>query len=707
MTEIWKYSIAVDEIIARRTGCFTTLPIRIHCRDDIANQATLKSVKDWGQSMKDGWDKKSGSALCSVGNWCSFIFPESLPERLDVITYLTNLGNIHDDACEEMSSEKAVEAHSELSQALDIHSKVNVNSGSKTSKLKAMVSQCLLDCINHDRNLGMKMLESYRTKWLDVMEHPDIHQVQTIEEYLIFRNLNGGMEPFWLMCQFGMAIDLTDKELQSVRHIFVPAESALVMTNDYWSWDREYFMSKRANAAKMVNSIDLFIRTQGLTVEEAREKVRNSIIIHEKEYLALKADFYESHPQVSLALKRYIEVCGVIVAGNHYWCANCPRHNDWQKNFDEGYAQTHIINEMSITTNPKKRKTPDADSNSSGSNFDSGFSSERSLGMKTPRTSISESSLSHLDEAIWRKPADTAIMEPINYINSLPSKGVRTMLIEAIDQWLGVPPQSLKIIKEIVDQLHNASLILDDIEDDSPLRRMNPAAHTVFGQSQSINSANFMFVCAVKKSRQLENSTAVDIVLEELECLYLGQSWDLFYKENLRCPSESEYLTMVDNKTGVMFRMLTRLMQGENTKEYIDFSHLTLLFGRYFQIRDDYMNISSSEYSEQKGFCEDLDEGKFSYPLVHCLQDNPVLRVRILGIFREKAASSNQGVASLPIQTKLYILKEMKASGAMDKTLSSLKKLEEELVAEFGRLEASIGMENPMLRLLLSVLAVP
>lgn len=131
--------------------------------------------------------------------------------------------------------------------------------------------------------------------------------------------LSENLRPFWLMCQFGMGIVLTDEELQDVRHIFVPAESALVMTNDYWSWDREYFLSKRANAAKMVNSIDLFIRTEGLTVQQAREKVRISIVTHEKEYLALKAQFYQSHPRISSALKRFIEVCGVIVAGNHYW----------------------------------------------------------------------------------------------------------------------------------------------------------------------------------------------------------------------------------------------------------------------------------------------------------------------------------------------------------------------------------------------------
>jgi hypothetical protein len=68
-----------------------------------------------------------------------------------------------------MDSATAVQAHGELSRALDINEAEDVMDYSKSAKLKRMVSQCLLDCINHDHNLGMQMLESYRTKWLDVM----------------------------------------------------------------------------------------------------------------------------------------------------------------------------------------------------------------------------------------------------------------------------------------------------------------------------------------------------------------------------------------------------------------------------------------------------------------------------------------------------------------------------------------------------------
>jgi len=43
------------------------------------------------------------------------------------------------------------------------------------------------------------------------------------------------------------------------------------------------------------------------------------------------------------------------------------------------------------------------------------------------------------------------------------------------------------------------------------------------------------------------------------------------------------------------------------------------LLGLYFQIRDDYCNLSLKEYSENKSFCEDLTEGKFSFPIIHAI----------------------------------------------------------------------------------------
>jgi geranylgeranyl pyrophosphate synthase len=82
---------------------------------------------------------------------------------------------------------------------------------------------------------------------------------------------------------------------------------------------------------------------------------------------------------------------------------------------------------------------------------------------------------------------------------------------------------------------------------------------------------------------------------------------------------------MVDQKTGGLFRLLGRLMESESSlgtdlTGRFRIEGFTTLVGRYFQIRDDYQNLCSPGYASQKGFCEDLDEGKFSLPLIHTLE---------------------------------------------------------------------------------------
>ena len=77
---------------------------------------------------------------------------------------------------------------------------------------------------------------------------------------------------------------------------------------------------------------------------------------------------------------------------------------------------------------------------------------------------------------------DETVLEPFRYINTVPGKDVRGKLIDCFQLWFRVESESvLQSIKEIIGDLHNASLLVDDIEDNSTLRRGIPVAHKVFG----------------------------------------------------------------------------------------------------------------------------------------------------------------------------------------------------------------------------------
>lgn len=112
--------------------------------------------------------------------------------------------------------------------------------------------------------------------------------------------------------------------------------------------------------------------------------------------------------------------------------------------------------------------------------------------------------------------------------------------------------------------LTNERLSVDDVEDSSVLRRGVPVAHNIFGIAQTINSANYTYFLALEEIQKLHNPAAIDIYVRELLNLHRGQGMDLFWRDTLTCPSEDDYLEMVTNKTGGLFRLAVKLMQAES-----------------------------------------------------------------------------------------------------------------------------------------------
>lgn len=86
---------------------------------------------------------------------------------------------------------------------------------------------------------------------------------------------------------------------------------------------------------------------------------------------------------------------------------------------------------------------------------------------------------------------------------------------------------------------------LDDIEDNSPLRRGLPATHTVFGINQTINSANLLVFKALRAAESL-SPTAVRIFTERIIEGHIGQGMDLYWTYHTQIPTEEEYFVMVD-----------------------------------------------------------------------------------------------------------------------------------------------------------------
>jgi geranylgeranyl diphosphate synthase type 3 len=167
-------------------------------------------------------------------------------------------------------------------------------------------------------------------------------------------------------------------------------------------------------------------------------------------------------------------------------------------------------------------------------------------------------------KSTWSPEKEKVLVGPFEYLDKHPGKDIRKQLIAAFNEWLEVPPESVEIITKVVGMLHTASLLVDDIEDSSLLRRGLPVAHSIFGTPQTINSANYVYFLALQELQKLKNPKAITIYTEELLNLHRGQGMDLFWRDTLTCPSEDDYLEMVGNKTGGLFRLAVKLMQAES-----------------------------------------------------------------------------------------------------------------------------------------------
>ncbi|KAJ7740944.1 isoprenoid synthase domain-containing protein [Mycena maculata] len=296
-------------------------------------------------------------------------------------------------------------------------------------------------------------------------------------------------------------------------------------------------------------------------------------------------------------------------------------------------------------------------------------------------------------ESAWSPQDEAAVLEPFTYITSNPGKDIRSQLMAAFNVWINVPADKLKTVAKVISMLHNASLMVDDIQDDSQLRRGAPVTHKIYGVPQTINSANYVYFLALQELLALssgdESSPSqeelVSIITTGLISLHRGQGLELLWRDSLTCPTEDQYVDMVNNKTGGLIRIGIKLLMACGTTNLdVDYVPLVNLIGVFFQIRDDYMNLKSGEYTSNKGFAEDLTEGKFSFPIVHGIHADQTNR-QVLNTLQKRPRTP-----TLKIHTISYLDSHTQSFAY---TRSVLKNLEQQMRAEVARLGGNKGLE--------------
>jgi geranylgeranyl diphosphate synthase type I len=182
-----------------------------------------------------------------------------------------------------------------------------------------------------------------------------------------------------------------------------------------------------------------------------------------------------------------------------------------------------------------------------------------------------------------------------------------------------------------VELIHNFSLLHDDIEDNSPLRRGRPTVWTKWGIPQAINAGDAMFTLAHLALIRLQETVSPAIAFKanqvlQQTCLHLtqGQYLDISY-EKRKILSLQDYWPMVTGKTAALIAACTELGAliadtDEDTRTH--YRRFGLNLGLAFQVLDDVLGIWGDSTKIGKSNTSDLVEGKKSLPVLYGMEKN-------------------------------------------------------------------------------------
>jgi geranylgeranyl diphosphate synthase type 3 len=297
------------------------------------------------------------------------------------------------------------------------------------------------------------------------------------------------------------------------------------------------------------------------------------------------------------------------------------------------------------------------------------------------------------------------LLEPVVYYKNLPGKNIRKSITLSVGERFKINQELIHFTYQFIDDLHNASLIIDDIQDNSILRRNAPTCHLKYGIPMSIGAASlFIFKKLNEYNHQVLNIIDYDIfkkkkkeyrfldhkvikmhvhyllsnkILNMIYLMNLGQQLDVYWTYKKEIPSVQEYYYMIENKTGKLFTIIIEifyeLTNNISLTEYIKYRTLLNKLALFFQIRDDYINLTDPTYWKAKGFCEDFDEKKYSFILIHFYHDNTINRnqkEKFFKLFNQK---------KLSIKKKFKLLKIMNQSNSIYYTYQYLINLQKEI----------------------------
>jgi len=271
------------------------------------------------------------------------------------------------------------------------------------------------------------------------------------------------------------------------------------------------------------------------------------------------------------------------------------------------------------------------------------------------------------------------IAEPIWEILDRGGKRWRPALFLLICEALGKNSEDCLDFAIIPEVVHNGTLIVDDLEDSSELRRGKPCTYKIYGVDIAVNAGNAMYYLPLlplmEKKAMLPAEMLRDIYevyVQEMINLSLGQAMDITWHRgiaNADAINEEDYLQMCAYKTGTLARMAAKIsavLAGANKELVEKLGFFAESIGVAFQMQDDVLDLTGKEFAEKKGGVgQDITEGKRTLMVIHTLKNaSNAEKKRLIQILNMHTSNQALRDEAIALMQKYHAIEHVKSTAA-------------------------------------------
>jgi octaprenyl-diphosphate synthase len=229
-----------------------------------------------------------------------------------------------------------------------------------------------------------------------------------------------------------------------------------------------------------------------------------------------------------------------------------------------------------------------------------------------------------VDREIRRRLASdvTLIATIADYIVGAGGKRLRPAVLLLVARSLGYGGGTHHLLAAVIEFIHTATLLHDDVVDESDLRRGRATANAIFGNAASVLVGDFLYSRAFQMMVEAGSMRVMQILADATNRIAEGEVLQLM---NVRDPSvdESRYFGVVERKTATLFEAAARIgavIAGADAQTEASCAEYGARVGTAFQIIDDVLDYSGSIEEIGKRVGDDLREGKVTLPIIHALR---------------------------------------------------------------------------------------